>query len=374
MVAYFGWRYRASPQGEYRVAQSFWRGSPSHMRPVVEDALERAARELNLPAPYPKLACRADSAGTLCSAVIALAPGMSAVQGNAIFTRELLALGLTPLSGTQAADGAASVRYRAGSKVVIGLEIIGAARLEPEPAVVSTPGVGTVTVKARLALIINDYGAAPDLSREFATLPGTFTAAVKSNMEGAKSWADEARRAGMEVIVNLPLEPKNFPTRDPGAGAILVDQSGREIRKLVSEAIDTLRPVTGVKTFMGGLAVEDRDVMRPVLEEIAGEKLFFLDATGSTYSTVRELAHEIRLPHYVISSLSEVDEGYENAGTIGIRFDSLVEACRAKGYAIGVIHARPGTLEALRQRLPRLAREGIVVLGLSEVMKGLALD
>jgi polysaccharide deacetylase 2 family uncharacterized protein YibQ len=99
-----------------------------------------------------------------------------------------------------------------------------------------------------------------------------------------------------------------------------------------------------------------------------------VDAIGSTYSTTRELAHEIRLPHYLISSINEVDEGHTNAGTIGIRFDSLVETCRAKGYAIGVIHANPATIEALRQRLPRLAREGIVVMGLSEVMKGLALD
>lgn len=344
------------------------------MRPVVEGALERAARNLSLPAPYPKLVCSPDSAGTLCSAVIALAPGMSAVQGNAIFTRELLALGVRPISGTQAADGSASLRYRAGSKVVVGLEIIPVANSGPEPAVVSSPKLGTVNVTGRLALIINDYGDAGTASRDFAELPGTFTAAVRSNVSDAKARADEARRAGMEVIVNLPLEPKNFPTYDPGADAVLVDLSGREIRRIVANAVDKLRPVTGVKTYMGSLAIEDRDVMRPVLEELAKEKLFFVDATGSTYSTTRELAHEIRLPHYLISSINEVDEGHTSAGTIGIRFDSLVGTCRAKGYAIGIIHANPATVEVLRRRLPQLAREGIVVMGLSEVMKGLALD
>jgi polysaccharide deacetylase 2 family uncharacterized protein YibQ len=69
-----------------------------------------------------------------------------------------------------------------------------------------------------------------------------------------------------------------------------------------------------------------------------------------------------------------VDAGHRDAGSIGIRFDDLVRATRANGYAVGVIHARDGTLQVLADRLPGLRREGIVVMGLSEIMKAHALE
>jgi len=39
-----------------------------------------------------------------------------------------------------------------------------------------------------------------------------------------------------------------------------------------------------------------------------------------------------------------------------------------------VVHPKEGTLQVLADRLPALAGEGIVVMGLSEVMKAHALD
>ena len=153
-----------------------------------------------------------------------------------------------------------------------------------------------------------------------------------------------------------------------------MDLSGREIRKRVRRALDTVGPVTGAKTYMGSLAVEDRDVMRPVLEVLHERGLFFVDAVQSRYGTVRELAHEIGLTLYEATSISQVDEGHRNAGTIGIRFDDLVRSARANGYAVGIIHAQDATLEVLAGRLPALRREGIVVMGLSEVMKAHALQ
>ncbi len=365
-----------SPKGRYFTAQRIWNGKPSRVKPVVEEALARAARRLDLPPPYPQLICRPDSLGnTMCSSVVRLRPGVSTIQANARFTGEITGLGAALLSGTENVSGSVSLRYRAGSKVLVVLELVPASGSGLDTTLAATPaGLPEVEVRARLALVINDYGEDAVRSRRFAELPGTFTAAVRSNLEDADRWADEARRSGMEVIVNLPMEPKNYPRRNPGDDAILVDLSGREIRKRVNRALDRVGPVTGAKTYMGSLAVEDRDVMRPVLEVLEARHLFFVNAVQSQYSTVRELAHEIGIPLYELTNVSQVDAGHTNAGTIGIRFDDLVRSTRGKGYGVGIIHARDGTLDVLADRLPALRREGIVVMGLSEIMKAHALE
>jgi hypothetical protein len=375
IVVYVGARFIFSPRGRYVVATQVLGGSPDRVRPVIESALARAAEELNLPPPYPAIACeKQDGGGSRCSSVISLTPGVSVVQGNARFTKHLLDMGVELVSGVQSGTGIVNLEYRAGRKITLLLQLVPARGTGLDSVVTPAPGYSEVDVRARLALVIEEYGLNGDLSRRFEDLPGTFTAAVRSNLDNAQAWATEARQGGMEVLLDLPMEPKNYPTRNPGDGAVLVDLSGKEIRNRVEHALDRVGEVPGVKTYMGSLAVEDRDVMRPVLEELRKRDLFLLEATHSQFSTVPELAREIGVPVYEVTSISEVDAGHTNAGTIGIRFNDLVRNCRAKGYAIGIVHPKEGTLEVLEKILPGLAREGIVVMGLSEVMKVHALE
>ncbi len=374
-AAYFGGRYLLSPPGRYLVATRLWNGKPSRMKPVLEEAMARAARRLDLPPPMPQLICKPDTTGSsICRSTIALPPGVSTIQANAELTRALTGLGTQFVSGAQSPDGTVEISFRAGKRVTLALTLLPPVGTGLDTMMAPAPNLPQVEVRARLALIIDDYGEDAGASARFQGLPGTFTAAVRSNLDDPGRIADQARKAGFEVILNLPMEPENYPTRTPGSDAILVDLSGREIRKRVDDALDRVGPVPGVKSYMGALAVEDRDVVRPVLEEIKKRGLFFVDAAMSNYSTVPELAHEIGVPSLSITSQSEVDLGRHDAGTIGIRFEDLVNTCRRRGYAVGIIHAREGTLSVLRDRLPGLAREGIVVMGLSEVMKAHELE
>jgi len=268
VIVYVGGRFVFSDRGQYVIATAFMGGSPDRLRPVLERALGKAARDLNLPEPYPQLICEPDSGAThLCSTVIGLTPGVSTLQGNARFTQRLVDMGVDVVSGNERDDGTVHLRYRAGGKVSLALELIPALGTGLDTLVVPIPGGESIDVRGRLAIIIDDYGARGNESRRFQGLPGTFTAAVRPNQENAEAWVKEARQAGMEILLNLPMEPRDYPTRNPGEDAILVDLSGREIRKRIKRALDTVGPVAGAKTYMGSLAVEDRDVMRPVLEE-----------------------------------------------------------------------------------------------------------
>jgi polysaccharide deacetylase 2 family uncharacterized protein YibQ len=47
----------------------------------------------------------------------------------------------------------------------------------------------------------------------------------------------------------------------------------------------------------------------------------------------------------------------------------LADLARKSGLAIGIAHARPYTLQALRAMLPRLAAEGIVFVTLEDLRK-----
>lgn len=349
--------------------------STSRAKGVLEAELARGSRELGLGPPYPKLVCEPDSAGKrVCTGIVGLAPGVSPIQANVVFTRRLTTLGPSFVAGHEERDGTVRLRFKTGSRMDLVVELVPSRSSGLDTTVVPGRGIGRVDVKGRLALIIEDYGSDRAQSRKFASLPGTFTAAVRPNTPGAEAAAKEAAKAGMEVLLDLPMEPKDYPTRNPGEKAILVDLSGREIRSRLAGALGTVGPVRGVKTFMGGLAVEDRDVMRAILEELRDRRLFFVDNTQSSYSVVPEMARDLGVPVLVLTSIAEIDEGRSPASTIAIRFEDLIRRCQAKGYAVGIIHPRAATHEVLTGLLPRLAREGIVVMGISEVMNAHALE
>ena len=334
--------------------------------------LARGASAAGVSDPLPQLLCDPDSTGvTVCDGIIVLPPGMTVIQGNVHFTERLTDLGLELLDGRERPqDGMVDVLFSAGSKTRINL------RLAPAPppqtdSVRVEPGEPPVPVQCKLALVIEDFGmsGAQNTSLRFAELPGTFTAAVHPGLEEPETWAQRARDMGMEVVLSLPMEPKNYPTRDPGQYAVRVDHSGRHIRKLFKESLDRVGRVTGVKTYMGSLAIEDRDVMRPILEETRDRDLFFLDSTREQYSVAPSLGRDVGVPVLTLWKASFVDHQVQNSSAaIGIRLDDLVRHSLARGYGIGLIHARNATLQVLEERLPRLAREGVVVTGLSEVL------
>jgi polysaccharide deacetylase 2 family uncharacterized protein YibQ len=300
---------------------------------------------------------------------VKLVPGVSAVQANVDMTRTFLDLGARLVTGTESTDGSVEIRFAAGPELEMTVALVPPPAKGPDTVFSPGPGFPAVPVKVRLALVIEDMGSDLVQARRFATLPGTFTASVRPNVERPQRTTEAARRDGMEVLLSLPMEPRDYPTRNPGHGAILVDLSGREIRGRVNAALRRVGAVTGVLTYMGQLAVEDRDVMRPVLEEVHEAGLYFVDATQSPYSTVPDLAREIGVPFFVATSASEVDAGERSVARIRIRFDDFVEQAKRRGYGVGIVHPRDATLRVLEERLPELVREGIVVMPLTEVLK-----
>ena len=52
-------------------------------------------------------------------------------------------------------------------------------------------------------------------------MPGAITLAFSSHARDLQQWIDLARAAGHEVMLDLPMEPVNYPAIDPGPQALL---------------------------------------------------------------------------------------------------------------------------------------------------------
>ncbi|TPW17411.1 MAG: hypothetical protein FD129_389 [bacterium] len=222
--------------------------------------------------------------------------------------------------------------------------------------------------RPRVALLVAEFGyqELAKSSDELLSFARGITVAIHPNATGARRYADLARQKGLEVVIDLPMEGLDYPKNDPGAGAILVDLSEREIIKRLGHAFDQLGGAEGVHTLQGALAVEDRTVMRTVLTEVHRRRVYFLDSTRTAFSAVEALAAELGLPARRIRPA--LDWPKATSAQMEARLEELAATARDRGLAVGIVHPYPGTLAALRKLLPAWAASGLEVVPISEVV------
>jgi polysaccharide deacetylase 2 family uncharacterized protein YibQ len=222
--------------------------------------------------------------------------------------------------------------------------------------------------RPRIALLVDDFGQelAPgsDALLEFGR---GLTVAILPRGTRARDYADRCRARGLEVVVALPMEDLNYPQRDPGKDAILVDQSPREIRKRVAHAIDKLGGAAGLHTYMGELAIEDPGVVSAIFEEARDRRLYFLDSTKTTFSAALETGARMGIPVRRLKR-DQVDIATSTAAQVTVKLEELAAQARRNGVAVGLLRPYPGSVEALRKLLPRWTAEGLEVVPLSEVV------
>jgi len=233
----------------------------------------------------------------------------------------------------------------------------------PRPAPVPTPAQSHAG--PRLAIIIDDLGGRSDVFETLKSLARPLTVAVLPELPLSARIAAEAPRAGMEVLLHLPLEPYHYPEVDPGPGALLMAMPVEEAVQLVQKHLAAF-PVAGVSTHMGSRFTEDRERMGRILEPIKERGLFFVDSLTSNQSVAWRVAQEMGIPalrrHVFLDP--ELDEL-----TVRRELQAAVALAERRGAAVAIGHGHPLTLRLMQEMIPRWEARGIRLVKASELLR-----
>lgn len=220
-------------------------------------------------------------------------------------------------------------------------------------------------VRARLAIVIDDWGYDWQAADAFFSLDAPLTVAVIPFLPYTRRQALEARQRGFEVLVHLPMQPQD-PRVDPGPNAITTDLPDDEIRRRVERAIDAVPGAVGVSNHMGSRATADRRVMEQVLAAVARRGLFFLDSHTTPASVVGAVARDFGMP-WAQNNLFL--DGQHDVLAVRKRLELGARRALARGHAIVIGHVRPATAAAVASVLPELRRQGIEVVPVSALLQ-----
>ncbi len=218
---------------------------------------------------------------------------------------------------------------------------------------------------ARIAIVIGGLGVSQTgTETAIAQLPPEVTLAFASGGNSLDRWMQAARRDGHEVLMQVPLEPFDYPQVDPGRNTLTVEADPAENRDRLHWALSRITNYTGIMNYMGGRFVTDDGAMAPFFGELAKRGLMYVDDGSSARSIAPEVAQRTGVPYAAGDSAIDVER---DRGAILARLDDLERTARAQGFAVGIGSAFDVTVDAVATWVQEAQRRGIEIVPVSAV-------
>ncbi len=210
----------------------------------------------------------------------------------------------------------------------------------------------------RIAIVIDDFGYQDqNLILSFCELPQPITFSIFPGEKHTAWIAQQAIEKNHGVMVHLPMEPIDYPERDPGPNAIFLDYAPEKIAELTQDALASVPYAKGINNHMGSRLTQNFEAMRAVLRVVQRWNFFFIDSVTSPQSVAYAIARDMGIPSGRNALFLDI---VEDEDAVVKRLYRLAAHARHEGTAIGIGHAKPNMLRALQRMLPELAEQGFV--------------
>jgi uncharacterized protein len=221
--------------------------------------------------------------------------------------------------------------------------------------------------KPRIAVLINGMGLSDGVTAEaIKELPAPISVAYGAYGRNLQDWVEKARGAGHEVLLQVPLEPLDYPTNDPGPHTLLTTLPSEENMKRLQWLMSRFTGYVGVTNLMGAKFETTKAALTPMLEEIKARGLLFVDDGTVKDSAGQQVAGTIGLDY----AAADVQiDAVPSPDDINKALAHLEAVAKEKGAAIGVASAKPGTIKQISQWAGQLQGKGIILIPVSAAIR-----
>ncbi|MGB0632194.1 MAG: divergent polysaccharide deacetylase family protein, partial [Alphaproteobacteria bacterium] len=221
--------------------------------------------------------------------------------------------------------------------------------------------------RPRIGIVVTGLGLS-DAATESAIqgLADGVTLAFAPYSSKLNEWIRLARAGGHEVLINIPMEPVNYPAYDPGPQTLLTSLNANGNLDRLFWALSRATGYVGVIDFLGSRFTASRKHMQPVLSALNQRGLLYLDSGSTTRSIAPALASELKMS-FAASTLT-LDERASRKN-IDRKFGELEQRARRDKQAIGIASPYPVTLERIANWTRQLRARGFVLAPVSALTR-----
>ena len=143
----------------------------------------------------------------------------------------------------------------------------------------------------RVAIVIGGLGIGQAGTFEaLSKLPAPITFAFAPYGNDLPRWVARARREGHEVLLQVPMEPFDYPDNDPGPQTLLTSLTSKQNVDRLHWFMSRFQGYVGIANYMGGRFTASENAIGPLLRETAQRGLIYFDDGTSARSVTTQIA------------------------------------------------------------------------------------
>jgi polysaccharide deacetylase 2 family uncharacterized protein YibQ len=217
-----------------------------------------------------------------------------------------------------------------------------------------------------VAIVVGGLGVgAAKTTDAIMKLPPAVTLAFTPYGSDPAKLAERARAQRHEILLQIPMEPFDYPDNDPGPQTLLTTLEAEQNLDRLYWHLSRLQGYAGVANFMGARFVVADTVMQPIIREAAKRGLGYLDDGSAPRSVASSLAAGLAMP-FAKADLSI--DAVPTAVEIDRELAKLEALAKEHGVAVGVASALPISIERIGAWSRTLESRGVMLVPLTTIM------
>ena len=174
-----------------------------------------------------------------------------------------------------------------------------------------------------------------------------------------------ARDDGHEVLLQVPMEPFDYPDNDPGPHTLVASLSAEQNLDRLQWLMARFPGYVGLINFMGGRFTSTDAAVSPVMKELSARGLLYIDDGSSG----RSIAAQVAAGAGVSSGKADVViDAVQRGPEIDAALARLEKIAKEKGSAIGYGAALPVTVDRIARWAKAAEARGITLVPVSALV------
>ena len=176
--------------------------------------------------------------------------------------------------------------------------------------------------------------------------------------------ATRAHDQGHEVLLQVPMEPFDYPDNDPGPQTLLTSLTPQQNLDRLYWLMSRFQGYVGLTGAMGARFTASEPSFAPVLHEAAKRGLIFVDDGSNPRSLAGRIAGANNVP------FAKADVAIDSVATpieIDRALGRLEMAARERSNVVGISSALPVSIEHIAKWAKGLGERGIVLVPITAV-------
>ncbi len=195
-------------------------------------------------------------------------------------------------------------------------------------------------------------------------LPAAVTLAFTPYGSDPTKLVERARAQRHEILLQIPMEPYDYPDNDPGPQTLLTTLAAEQNLDRLYWHLSRFQGYAGIANFMGARFVATDTAMLPIEREAAKRGLGYFD-DGSARSLAPSLAAAQAMP---FAKADLTIDSVPTSGEIDRALAKLEELAKERGFAVGVASALPISIDRIGAWARTLDSHGVLLAPLTSAM------